>query len=54
MNEPAAYLIALFAAIFVFELLPFFEELWRGWRRGDRPIAVRTPVQGHAKVPRSV
>lgn len=33
---PAAYLTALFAAVFLFDLLPFAEELWRGLkaRRG--------------------
>ena len=40
-NEPlpVAYIVALFALILVFELLPYLEELWRGLRTRRRGFA---------------
>ena len=36
---PVAYIVTLFALILVFELLPYFEELWRGLRTRRRGFA---------------
>jgi hypothetical protein len=29
---PAGYVLAIFIAVLLFELLPYVQELWRGWR----------------------
>jgi hypothetical protein len=36
---PIAYIVTLFAMILVFELLSYFEELWRGLRSRRRGFA---------------
>jgi hypothetical protein len=44
---PASYVTAVLAASLLFEVLPFMEEFWRGWRRNDGqlvpPRAARHP-----------
>ncbi len=44
---PTGYVIALLVAILLFEVLPYGEELWRGWRlrhhSGDNPPESRKP-----------
>ncbi|WOD16409.1 hypothetical protein [Paraburkholderia kirstenboschensis] len=42
-----AYIVTLFALILVFELLPYFEELWRGLRSRRRGFAA-ADASGHS------
>lgn len=38
---PAGYLIAMLGLIVVLEILPFFEEFWRGWRANNGHLVPR-------------
>ncbi|WP_343628258.1 diguanylate cyclase [Roseateles sp.] len=44
---PASYLLAVLASITLLEIVPFVEELLRGWREGGRKLVPR-PQHDHA------
>ncbi|MBC7907681.1 MAG: diguanylate cyclase [Rhodospirillaceae bacterium] len=39
---PAGYLIAMLGLIVLFEVLPYLEEFWRGWRANDGHLVPRS------------
>ena len=47
---PWTYVVAFLSAVLVFEVLPYLEELVRGWRFGskERPGIKRRPVKQSA------
>jgi hypothetical protein len=44
---PAAYLVTMLALITLFEVLPFLEEFWRGWKANDGHLVPRR--RGHSQ-----